>query len=46
MALQGERWQVQGAAPLQPGQQVRVTAREGVHLQVSAVDEPPPRGGN
>ncbi|MBF8160067.1 nodulation protein NfeD [Pseudomonas mendocina] len=46
VALQGERWQVQGAAPLQPGQQVRVTAREGVHLQVSAVDEPPPRGGN
>ena len=46
VALQGERWQVQGAAPLQPGQQVRVTAREGVHLQVSALDEPPPRGGN
>ena len=45
VALQGERWQVQGAAPLQAGQQVRVTAREGVHLQVIAVDEAPRQGG-
>lgn len=45
VALQGERWQVQAAAPLQPGQQVRVTARQGVQLQVSAVDEPPHNGG-
>lgn len=45
VALQGERWQVEGAAPLRPGQQVRVMAREGVHLQVSAVDEPPRQGG-
>lgn len=46
VALQGERWQVQGASPLRPGQQVRVTARDGVHLRVSAVDEPPPQGGH
>ncbi|WP_226945285.1 NfeD family protein [Pseudomonas sp. EggHat1] len=46
VALQGERWQVQGASALRPGQQVRVTAREGVHLQVSAVDESPPQGGH
>jgi len=46
VALQGERWQVQGSSVLQPGQQVRVTAREGVHLQVSAVDELPPQGGS
>ncbi|WP_419096352.1 NfeD family protein [Pseudomonas sp. UBA7530] len=46
VALQGERWQVQGTAPLRPGQRVRVTARDGVHLQVSAVDEPPPQGGH
>lgn len=46
VALQGERWQVRGTAPLRLGQRVRVTARDGVHLQVSAVDEPPPRGGH
>ena len=46
VALQGERWQVRGTAPLRPGQRVRVTARDGVHLQVSAVDEPPPQGGH
>ncbi|VXB02435.1 NfeD family protein [Pseudomonas sp. 8O] len=46
VALQGERWQVQGASALRPGQQVRVTARDGVHLQVSAVDESPPQGGH
>ncbi|WP_323113497.1 nodulation protein NfeD [Pseudomonas guariconensis] len=33
---QGEQWQVQCATPLQPGQQVRVTARHGVMLEVSA----------
>ena len=46
VALQGERWQVQGASPLRPGQSVRVTAREGVHLRVSAVDESPSQGGH
>jgi membrane-bound serine protease (ClpP class) len=45
VALQGERWQVQGSEPLRPGQRVRVTARQGVQLQVSAVDEPPRQGG-
>lgn len=45
VALQGERWQVQGSEPLQPGQRVRVTARQGVQLQVSAVDEPSRQGG-
>lgn len=33
---QGEQWQVQCATPLQPGQHVRVTARHGVMLEVSA----------
>jgi len=33
---QGEQWQVQCATPLQPGQHVRVTARRGVMLEVSA----------
>ncbi len=33
---QGEQWQVQCAKPLQPGQHVRVTARHGVTLEVSA----------
>ena len=46
VALQGERWQVQGSEPLRPGQRVRVTARQGVQLQVSAADEPPPQGGH
>ena len=46
VALQGERWQVQGREPLRPGQRVRVTARQGVQLQVSAADEPPPQGGH
>ncbi|RJT87866.1 FtsX-like permease family protein, partial [Arthrobacter frigidicola] len=32
---QGEQWQVQCAAPLQAGQNVRVTARHGVMLDVS-----------
>lgn len=33
---QGEEWQVQCATPLQAGQNVRVTARHGVTLDVSA----------
>lgn len=33
---QGEQWQVQCATPLQPGQHVRVMARRGVMLEVSA----------
>jgi len=33
---QGEQWQVQCATPLQVGQSVRVTARHGVMLEVSA----------
>jgi len=33
---QGEQWQAQCATPLQPGQHVRVTARNGVTLEVSA----------
>ncbi|CAM3616770.1 Membrane-bound protease [Pseudomonas reidholzensis] len=33
---QGEHWQVQCATPLQPGQPVRVIARHGVWLEVSA----------
>lgn len=33
---QGEHWQAQCATPLQPGQHVRVTARNGVTLEVSA----------
>ena len=33
---QGEQWQVQCATPLQAGQHVRVTARHGVMLEVSA----------
>lgn len=45
VVLQGERWQVEAAAPLQPGQQVRVTERQGLRLCVSAVDEAPHDGG-
>jgi membrane-bound serine protease (ClpP class) len=33
---QGEQWQAQCSTPLQPGQHVRVTARHGVTLEVSA----------
>ncbi|MFJ4443002.1 nodulation protein NfeD [Pseudomonas sp. NPDC089422] len=33
---QGEQWQVQCTTPLQAGQNVRVTARHGVMLEVSA----------
>lgn len=45
VVLQGERWQVTAAAPLQPGQQVRVTERQGLRLCVSTVDEAPHDGG-
>lgn len=34
--LQGENWQVRSATPLQVGQQVRVIARQGLHLEVAA----------
>nr|WP_258190210.1 nodulation protein NfeD [Stutzerimonas azotifigens] len=44
--LRGEQWQVHSQAPLLPGQQVRVTARNGLKLDVTAADEQPPRGGN
>lgn len=43
--LQGEKWQVQSPSPLRLGQQVRVVARTGVMLDVTALDETPPRGG-
>ncbi|MNV30815.1 hypothetical protein D3C71_1220970 [compost metagenome] len=43
--LQGEKWQVQSRSPLHLGQQVRVVARTGVMLDVTALDETPPRGG-
>nr|WP_256672578.1 NfeD family protein [Pseudomonas sp. C1C7] len=36
--LQGERWQVTCANPLQIGQRVRVVARKGLMLEVSATD--------
>lgn len=39
--LQGEHWQVHGPAPLLPGQQVRVVARRGLQLDVTAADAPP-----
>lgn len=39
--LQGEHWQVHGAAPLLPGQQVRVVARRGLQLDVTAANVPP-----
>ncbi|TLX57907.1 nodulation protein NfeD [Stutzerimonas nosocomialis] len=44
--LRGEQWQVHSQAPLLPGQQVRVTARNGLKLNVTAADQQPPRGGN
>ena len=43
--LQGEKWQVQSRSPLHLGQRVRVVARTGVMLDVTALDETPPRGG-
>ena len=36
--LQGERWRVLSATPLQPGQQVRVVGRKGTLLEVVAAD--------
>lgn len=36
--LQGERWRVLSATPLQPGQKVRVVARKGTLLEVVAAD--------
>jgi membrane-bound ClpP family serine protease len=36
--LQGERWQVSSARPLQIGQRVRVVARKGLLLEVAATD--------
>lgn len=42
--LQGERWQVQSATPLAPGQQVQVQARKGVQLDVIAADRQPRQG--
>ncbi|WP_154910771.1 MULTISPECIES: NfeD family protein [Pseudomonas] len=39
--LQGERWQVLSATPLQPGQRVRVVGRKGLLLQVAAADAAP-----
>lgn len=39
--LQGERWQVSSANPLQIGQRVRVVARKGLMLEVAATDAVP-----
>jgi membrane-bound serine protease (ClpP class) len=39
--LQGEHWQVVSPTPLRPGQQVRVVARRGLLLDVTAADTPP-----
>ena len=41
VALQGERWQVRSREPLQAGQQVQVTGRQGVQLDVIAAEQPP-----
>lgn len=41
---QGENWQVRGDRPLKTGQRVRVLARDGLQLNVSAVDDEPPQG--
>ncbi|WP_103102943.1 nodulation protein NfeD [Pseudomonas sp. LFM046] len=41
--LQGERWQVRSDSPLRSGQRVRVLARNGLLLDVTA-DEHPPTG--
>ena len=38
--LHGEHWQVHGTGPLQVGQQVRVVARHGLQLDVTAADRP------
>lgn len=39
--LHGERWQVHSSTPLHEGQQVRVSARHGLQLDVTAADPPP-----
>ncbi|WP_376784870.1 NfeD family protein [Stutzerimonas nitrititolerans] len=39
--LQGERWQVRSSTPLHEGQQVRVIARRGLRLDVTAAQAPP-----
>jgi len=39
--LQGEHWHVVSPTPLHPGQQVRVVARRGLQLDVTAADAPP-----
>lgn len=39
--LQGERWQVRSSTPLHEGQQVRVIARRGLQLDVTAAQTPP-----
>lgn len=39
--VQGERWRVRSAAPLQTGQAVRVTGRQGLLLDVEPADSPP-----
>ncbi|WP_417788276.1 NfeD family protein [Stutzerimonas xanthomarina] len=39
--LHGEHWQVHGTGPLQVGQQVRVVARHGLRLDVTAAGGPP-----
>lgn len=39
--LQGERWQVHSPTPLREGQQVRVIARRGLQLDVTAAEPPP-----
>ncbi len=42
--VHGERWKVQSAQPLQPGQAVRVTALDGLTLQVRPDIEPKDKG--
>ncbi|UTW06258.1 nodulation protein NfeD [Pseudomonas benzenivorans] len=42
--LQGEQWQVVSQTPLQRGQPVRVLARKGLLLDVTAAEDAPPEG--
>lgn len=44
MRLHSERWRVRSDAPLQRGQRVRVTGREGLVLQVEPVEGMPAQG--
>ena len=37
--IHGEHWRAASSTPLQPGQKVRVTASDGLTLQVEPVDE-------